>query len=78
MKMANKSGPGFLLTTKFYNSADCADIFVPYKEDPEGNASMQPEVMAVNKQENARTKQFFARKFTPTSSMRRLSIPEKT
>ena len=50
-KMENKSSKGFLLTTKFYKSANNAAILDPKKRKPEGKASVHTEGKAVKKQE---------------------------
>ena len=48
-KMVNKSGKGFLLTTKFYKSTNNSDILAPEKWNPEGKVSIQMEGAAVKK-----------------------------
>ena len=42
-KMVNKSGKGFLLTTKFYKSKNYVAPLTPEKRKPEGNVAIQPE-----------------------------------
>ena len=49
--MAEKSGKGFILTTKLYKNANDAALLAPEKWKPEGKSAEQPEGMAVNKQE---------------------------
>ena len=48
-KMANKVGVGFLLTTKFYKSANNTNVLDPVKRKPEGKGSIQPEGTAIKK-----------------------------
>ena len=48
-KIANKSGEGFLLTTKFYKSANNTALLAPEKHNPEGKADIQPEGTTINK-----------------------------
>ena len=47
--MANKVGVGFLLTTKFYKSANNTNVLDPVKRKPEGKGSIQPEGTAIKK-----------------------------
>ena len=54
-KMANKAREGFILTTKFHNSANYSDLLDPEKQNLEFKAYIQPEGTAVKKQENATT-----------------------
>ena len=61
-KMANISGEGFLLTTKFYKSAHNADILSPDKRNPEGKSDVQPEGTGVKKQNNTTTKRISLQK----------------
>ena len=39
-KMLNNGSKGFLLTTKFYNSTNNADVLDPKKRNPEGRADV--------------------------------------
>ena len=55
-KIANNGGKGFLLTTKFYKSANYAAILSPEKRKPEGKLAVHPEGTDVKKQENEKTK----------------------
>ena len=48
-KIANKASEGFILTTKFYKSANYAALLAPDKRNPEGKTDIQPEGIAVNK-----------------------------
>ena len=61
-KMANKAGEGFLPTTKFYKSANNADLLAPKKWNSEGKASIHPEGMATKKKDNTTTKQIATQK----------------
>ena len=47
--MVNKSSGIFLLTTKFYKSANGAAILDPDKGNPEGEAYVKPEGTNINK-----------------------------
>ena len=47
--MVKKHGGIFLLTTKFYRSANGAAILDPDKGKPEGEASVKPEGTDINK-----------------------------
>ena len=61
-KMANNSGWGFLLYTKFYNIPNGAEILGPNKWKTLRKKDMCPEGKAANKQEKITTKQQAARK----------------
>ena len=63
--MTNKAGKGFLLTTKFYKSANNAAFrrLRSGSHNPEGKACIQPKGMDVKKQENTTTKQIVTQKF---------------
>ena len=54
--MANKSGEGFLLITKFYNNPNNTGFLDTEKGESEGKADVHLEEWSVNKQENATTK----------------------
>ena len=51
-KMETKSGEGFLLTTKFYKSANYSDLLVLEKWKLEWKAYLKPEGLYIKKQEN--------------------------
>ena len=55
-KMANKSGEGFLLNTKFYKRANDAALLAPQKRNPEGKKATRLEGMYIKKKENTTTK----------------------
>ena len=69
-KMTDKSGKGFLLTTKFFKIANYAAILVTEKRNTEEKAFVQMVGTAVKKQENTTTKQIMTLKFTIKSSTR--------
>ena len=50
-RVENNSGKEFLFPTKFYKSENYADILSPKTQNPEGNAVVQPEGVAVKRQE---------------------------
>ena len=60
--MSNKSGEGFLLTTKLYKSAYNAILLVPDKWKSEGKAYIQPEGKVITKHKNTTTKQIVMQK----------------
>ena len=75
--MANISGEGFLLTTKFYKSAHNADILSPDKRNPEGKSDVQPEGTGVKKQNNTTTKQITTRKICANDLHTKLFHPRE-
>ena len=63
--MGNKSGGGFLLTTKFYKVANDVSLFVPEKRKTGEETTVHPGGTAVKKQENTTTKHIETRKIHP-------------
>ena len=74
-KMVKKSGQGFLLTTKFYNSANDAALSAPGKRNPEGKAAIHPEGTSTKKQENMKTKTIVTRKIHANELHAKLGHP---
>ena len=74
-KMENKAGKKFLLTTKFYKSANDAALLAPQKRKPEGKAAIQPEGTATKKQEN--TKKNATRKIHAKKLHAKIGYPGK-
>ena len=68
-KMANNGDEGFLLTIKFYKSANDAALLVPVKRNPEGKEAVQLEGTAVKKQEQTTIKNQRCGKFTQMRSV---------
>ena len=54
--MAKQSVEVFLLTTKFYKSANYKPLLYPEKRKPKSKAGVQLERMAIKKQDNKTTK----------------------
>ena len=61
-KMANKSGKGFLLNTKFHKNANDTSIFASENRIPEENSIIQTEGVFVKKQKNMTTIKIATRK----------------
>ena len=60
--MENISSEVFLLTTKIYKNKNYAALLGPKKRKPEDKADMEPEGVAIKKQEQTTTKQQLKRK----------------
>ena len=74
-KMANNSVKGFLLTTKFYKSANSTDFLVPERQNTEGKEAVHFQEASVKKQENKTTKQLVTRKIHTNELHSKLSLP---
>ena len=60
--MAKNGGKGFLLKTNLYKSPNDADLLGTENQEREGKESINPEGVAVNKQEQIPIKQQATRK----------------
>ena len=76
-KMANNCGEGFILTTKFYKSANDAAILTPNKQKLEGKAAVHLEGNTAKNQENTTTKQPTTRKIHANELHTKLSHPRE-
>ena len=73
--MANKSGKGFPLDTRFYNIANVAAILSPYNLNLKEEAAIHPEGVVFKKKEQATTKQIATRKIHANEIQAKLNRP---
>ena len=73
--MSNKSGEGFLLTSKLYKSANNAAILDPKNQKMKGDAYVHPEQTAIKKQQNTAKKQIATWKIHANEVYEKLGHP---
>ena len=73
--MANKSGKGFLLTTKLYKITNGANILDPNNQGLEGKLDVHPELSSIEKQENTKTKKITMQKIDANKLHAKLGHP---
>ena len=76
-RMANKSGEGFLLTTKFYKIENYGALLDPKNRKMEDKAVVHPEGTAFEKQINTKTKKIVTLKIHNKELHAKLFHPKK-
>ena len=74
-KMEKHGGKGFLLAIKFNRNTNNAALLVPEKRNPEGEASVHPEGMTVEKREQKTTEQQATQKIRVKELRAKLGSP---